>query len=158
MAARLADNFGTLSPQSIRIPVELIRLRVIAERLQLTDPTDPALVDGRFTLTVRVTVAGSVIVNELIDGIDVPPVEPRGAFVDLDRVLYEGVVQSGESLVIEIVSGAVGREQIDRNRVRFSETLENEPSAWVGVHTPTTSQSWRLWYRVERADAGREPR
>lgn len=158
LAGRLADNFRSLPPESIRIPVELIRLRVVAERLQLTDPTDPALVDGRFTLTARVRVAGSVIASEVIDEIQVPPFEPRGAFVDLDHVLYEGVVQSGESLVIEIVSGAVGREPIGRDRVRFTETVDREPSTWVGAHMPSPSQPWRLWYRVEHADSGHDPR
>jgi hypothetical protein len=151
MAGRLADNFRPLPPGSIQIPVELIRLRVVAERLQLTDPTDPELVDGRFTLTARLRVAGSVIANKVIDGIAVPPFEPRGAFVNLDHVLYEGVVQSGEGLVVEIVSGAVGREPIGRDRVRFSETVESEPSTWMGAHTPSPGQPWRLWYRVEHA-------
>jgi hypothetical protein len=158
IAARLADDFQKLPPRSIQIPVDLLGVRVIGERLQLTDPTDPALVDGHFTLTARLKVDGSVIADNVIDGIDIPPFEPRGAFVGLSHVLYEGVVQSGESLVIEIVSGAVGREPVNRERVRFSETLEGEPSSWIGVHTPSPRHPWRLWYRVEQAEGCQESR
>jgi hypothetical protein len=153
VAARLDDDFARLPAEAIEIPVELIRLRVVAERLQLTDATDPALVDGRFTLTARLIVSGSAIVNEVIDRIDVPPFEPRGAFVDLGRVLYEGEFQSGESLTVEIASGAVEGERIDSDRGRFSETIELDPATSVRAYTPSPGQAWRLWYRVERADA-----
>jgi hypothetical protein len=150
-----------LSPQG-PISVDLITLRVVAERLQLPDPTDPALAGGRrvreqdgptrFTITARVAIAGSVIAHTVIDEIEVPSFQSGGAFVDLDRVLYEGVVQSGESLVIEIVAGAAGRERVAAEQVRFNDTIEGDPSSWVGPHVPSRSQAWRLWYRIEKTD------
>jgi hypothetical protein len=157
MASRLANASRPLSPEAIPISVKLIGLRVVAERLQLTDPADPALVDGHFTLTVRFSIGGTVAADEVIDEIDVPAFDARGGFVDLSRVLYEGVIQSGERGVLEVLSGrADGAAKGDDNQVRFSETLAGEPSSWIGIHTPSAGQSWRLWYRVEHADPGQQ--
>jgi hypothetical protein len=152
MAARLEESFQPLPPNSIEIPVELIRLRVTAERLQLTDPTDPVLVDRRFTVTVRLRAAALVLAAKVIEGIDLPPFEARGAIIGLDQVLYDGVIQSGENVVIEVVSGVVGHEPVDDDRVRFRTALDGEPSGWIGEHPPDARQAWRLWYRVEGVD------
>jgi hypothetical protein len=160
IVGRLEDAF---QPSPHRpIPVDLITLRVMAERLQLPDPTDPALADGRrvrgqggptrFTITARVAIADSVIAYTVFDEIEVPSFQSGGAFVNLDRVLYEGVVQSGESLVVEVVTGAAERERVAAERLRFTETLGGDPSNWVGPHAPSRSQPWRLWYRIEKTD------
>jgi hypothetical protein len=124
-------------------------VRVVAERLQFTDPKDPVLVDGRCTLTARLSLGGVVAGNEVIDGIDLPQFEARGAFLPLDKVLYEGVVQSGESLVVEIVTGDAGQQSVTPDRVRFCDEVGGSPSNWVGAHPPSANQPWRLWYRVE---------
>ena len=150
VVARLVDDFRPLPPESI--PIELIALRVVAGRLQLPDPTDPALADGRFSIIARVSLAGSVIASEVIEEIDVPSFEPRGGFIDLDRVLYDGLIQSGESLVVEICAVAAGRKRFEPERLRFTETLEGRPSTWIGPHFPSRNQPWRLWYRIEEAD------
>jgi hypothetical protein len=160
IVGRLEEAFK-LSPQR-QIPVDLIGLRVIAERLQIPDPTDPALADGRrirgqggptrFTITARVAIADSVIAYTVFDKIEVPSFQSGGAFVNLDRVLYEGVVQSGESLVVEVVTGAAGRERVAAERLRFTDTVDGDPSSWVGPHTPSRSHPWRLWYRIEKID------
>jgi hypothetical protein len=90
------------------------------------------------------------LISERIDLHGTLKTESGGAFVDLDRVLYDGVVQSGESLVIEIVAGAAGRESVAAEQVRFTDTIEGDPSRWVGPHAPNRSQPWRLWYRIEK--------
>jgi hypothetical protein len=149
IATRLTDTFEPLAPESITIPVELVTVRVVAERLQFTDPKDPVLVDGRCTLTARLSLGGVVAGNEVIDGIDLPQFEARGAFLPLDKVLYEGVVQSGESLVVEIVTGDAGQQSVTPDRVRFCDEVGGSPSNWVGAHPPSANQPWRLWYRVE---------
>jgi hypothetical protein len=161
IVGRLEEAFK-LSPHG-PIPVDLIKLRVVAERLQLPDPTDPAVANDqgagvkrrpeRFVITLRVSLAGSVIAHKTIDDIEVPKFESGGAFIDLDSVLFEGVVQSGESLTVEVVTGAVGRGPVDAERVRFMETIEGHPSNWVGPHLPSRSQLWRLWYKIEKTDA-----
>jgi hypothetical protein len=160
IVGRLEDAFQP-SPQE-PIPVDLIGLRVVAERLQLPDPTDPALANfrrvggkggpTRFTITLRVALAGSVVAYEVIDEIEVPSFQSGGAFVDLDRVLYEGVVQSGESLVVNVVTGKAGPGRVAAEQVRFTDTIDGDPSNWVGPHTPSRSQPWRLWYRIEKTD------
>jgi hypothetical protein len=160
LAGRLADAFH-LSPQ-LPIPVDLIPLRVVAELLQLPDPTDPALVGGyrargegdprRLTFTVRVTLAGLVVAYAVIDEIEVASFQLGGAFVHLDRILFEGLVQSGESLAIDVVTGTAGREGVAAERLRFNETVAGDPSSWVGPHAPSQSHPWRLWYRIEKTD------
>ena len=142
------------------IAVNLVQLRVIAERLQFPDPTDPVFADSHrtrgqdvtpsLTLTVRVALAGSVVAHAVISEVKVPSFGFGGAFVNLDRVLYEGLVQSGETLTVDVVTGASGPEQVDAERVRFNETISDDPSSWVGRHTPSRSQPWRLWYRIEK--------
>jgi hypothetical protein len=155
--ARVLDKgFRPLPPESIPVPVELLQVRVVAERLQLPDPKDPVLVDGRFTLTIRMRLGGSVVASDVIEELEVPPLEHGGALVDLDRVLYEGVVQSGELLLLQVVAGAAGREPVPPGRVRFRDRLGGHPSTWIGGHVPSSAQPWRLWYRIERREGGPE--
>lgn len=54
----------------------------MAERLQLTDTTDPLLIDGHITLTIRVRADESVILASAVEEIDVPAPGPRGAVVN----------------------------------------------------------------------------
>ena len=166
MVGRLKDAFQP-SPQG-RIAVDLIGLRVVAECLQLPDPTDPALANDhragvkrrpeRLAITLRVALAGSVIAHKTIDDIEVPTFQSGGAFIDLDSILFDGIVQSGESLTVEVVTGAAGLEPINTERVRFMETVEGNPSSWVGPHAPSRSQPWRLWYRIEKTKDARSNR
>jgi hypothetical protein len=156
MATQLSGRSLPLSAESIPISVKLLRLRVVAERIQLTDPADPALVDGRFKLTVRFSIGGTLVADEVIDEIDVPTFDARGAFVDLSRVLFEGVIQSGERGVLELLTSRAGGAANGGDQLRFRETLTGEPSAWIGIHGTTASQSWRLWYRIEHANIGRQ--
>ena len=73
----------------------------------------------------------------------------HGAVLDLDRVPYEGVFQSGERLLLEVAGCAAGAEPVGPDRIRFSARLRGHPSTWLGRHEPTSPQPWRLWYRVE---------
>jgi hypothetical protein len=135
---------------------------VVADRLQFADPTDPALANvrragvkrrpERFAITLRVALAGSVIAYKMIDDIEVPKFQSGGAFIDLDSVLFDEVVQSGELLTVEVVTGAAGVGPVDTEQVRFTDTIEGHPSNWIGVHTPSFSHAWRLWYRIEKTD------
>ena len=158
MVTKLEEAFQPSVPGPIQ--VELTGLRVVAERLQLPDPTDPVLVDirraavkagsTRFTITLRIALAGSVVTQAVMDDLEFPSFQLGGAFIDIDRDLYGGVVQSGESLVVEVVTGAAGPGQSAGEQVRFTDTLDGEPSNWVGSHSPSRSQLWRLWYRIEK--------
>jgi hypothetical protein len=148
IVGRLEDAFQP--PLQESIPVELIELRIVAERLQLPEATDPALADGRLTFTARVALAGSVSTHAVVKEIEVPSFQPAGAVIDLDRVLYEGVVQTGESLTVEILTGEARRERVASERIRFSETIVGNPSNWTGAHAPGLNQPWRLWYRIEK--------
>jgi hypothetical protein len=150
VVGRLEEAFQPISDEPI--PVSLTALRVVAQRLQIPDPTDPALADERPTITARVAVAGTVAAHTAIEEIDVRSFAAAGAVVDLDQVLFDGEVQSSEWLVVEVVTGAAERGRVAAERVRFSETLAGEPSSWVGNHAPSRSQAWRLWYRIERTE------
>ena len=151
IVGQLEDAFQP--PLQESIPVELIELRIVAERLQLPEATDPALADGRLTFTARVALSGSVSTYAVVKEIEVPSFQPAGAVIDLDRVLYEGLVQTGESLTVEILAGEAGRERVASERIRFSETIAGNPSNWTGAHVPGLNQPWRLWYRIEKPGA-----
>jgi hypothetical protein len=148
LAAMLEEGYRPLPLESIPIPIELIPVRIVAERLQLPDPKDPALVDDPLTFTIRLGIGWSLVVSEVFE-LKLPSFEPRGGLVDLERVLHEGVVQSGERLRLEIVTRTSGGEAVSRQRVRFRDRLVGDPSTWLGVHEPHAAQPWRLWYRVE---------
>jgi hypothetical protein len=154
---RLEESF---TPSSPSIPIALIGLRVVAERLQFPDPTDPALWDRRskgesrestpFSFTLRLTLGGSVVANDVVRDINVPRFEPAGGFVQLDRMIYDGVVQSGETLLIEVITGEANPGMIGTERLRYRDILNGEPSSWIGRHAPGRDQTWRLWYRIEK--------
>jgi hypothetical protein len=126
-----------------------VPLRVVAERLQLPDLTDPALLDRDVTFTARVSLSGLVVASNVME-IEVPSATAADAVVELDSVLYDGVAQSGESLLLELVLGTDARDPIPPERLRFSETLSGLPSTWIGPHVPAQAQLWRLWFRVEQ--------
>ncbi len=151
---RLARTF---KPTAAPVPIVLLGLRVIMEGLQFPDPTDPALASlaagkGKsMSLSLRMSVGNAIIATDVVRGIDLSAFEPAGAFVKLDRVLYEGMVQNGETLVIEVISGETVREPVAGERLRFKDILSGDPASWIGAHPPSRSQPWRLWYRIENA-------
>jgi hypothetical protein len=157
LATMLAEGFRPLSPESVSIPVELLRVRIVADRLQLPDPKDPALVEGRTTFTMRLRLGISVVAHDVIEDVEVPSSDDRGVVIGLDRVLYEGVVQSGERLLLEVAAGAAGPGAFPPERVRFTARLGGHPSTWLGAHEPSVEQPWRLWFSVERTDGRDEP-
>jgi hypothetical protein len=141
-------------PESIPVPVDSIGIRVVLERLQFPDASDPALVDGRLTMTARVRLDGSVIATRIIEGLIIPAFDARGSFVELSSHVGETVVQSGERLTIELLVGAWELEEVANDLVRFAATQDGDPSTWLGRHSPDRAQPWRLWYRIERAGGG----
>jgi hypothetical protein len=146
---RLADRFRTLPVNSVPVPVEVAGLRIIADRLQMPDGSDPALMDGYITFTVRAKLGGSVVASETIERIQLPEFD-RGIVIDLARDLRI-VAQSGESLTVEVLVGEWKGEEAASKAVRFVETLDGDPSTWMGPHAPGVSQRWRLWYRIEKS-------
>jgi hypothetical protein len=153
LADRLEADSSSVPPESIPIAVELVQLRVVAEQLQMTGTSDRARGDGDLALTARITAAGTVVANHVLEKIDASALEKRGGFVDLDVVLYEGVVQSGERIVIEVFRGAIAPHDPGVDQVRYREAVDEAPSTWIGGHAPSPAQPWRLWYRVERSKA-----
>jgi hypothetical protein len=153
--AYLRDQLGAglraCPPESIPVPIETVAIRVVLERLQLPDATDPALVDGYLTLTARVRLAGEIIGVHTAEQIPVPAFDARGGFVHLDVPVAEAVAQSGERLSIELLIGAWSLGEFVPESVRFAATHVGEPSTWLGRHVPDSAQAWRLSYRIERA-------
>jgi hypothetical protein len=145
------------------IAVDLVELKVVAERLQFPDPTDPALAGrgggrkkrerSRTSISFRVAINGAIVSRKTVT-IEVPSFRAEGACIELDQLLYEGVIQSQESLTVEVVAGEAGEGPVDGERVRFTDTMEGNLSRWVGMHTPSPGQAWRLWYRVESTNKG----
>jgi hypothetical protein len=153
LVAQLEDSFQPTSPQPP--PIETLEVRIVAERLQLPEPTDPAVVDGTITFTTQTSFTGTVAATEIFAQVEIPDFESRGAFVELDRVIYDGVVQSGEELTVEVVTSDTAHRAIDPEHVVFTDSLTGGPAYWIGRHTPSKHQPWRLWYRIERTDTPR---
>lgn len=135
-------------------PFKTTRLRIVAERLQLSDPADALRVDGSLTLTVRVRLDRVVSVAEVVREIAVPEPEHHRTLVVLDLELGPFDVHDGAWLTVEVldvpapeISGGVGA-------VRFTDSLEGDPSEWIGAHRPHGAWPWRLWYRIEGFDDG----
>ena len=93
---------------SASMPIDLVPLRVTAERLaRLPDLTDPALADNGATITIRLTISGSVVASEVFERVEIPSPTNRGVFIKFNRVIYNGLVQSGETLAVEVIAGQV---------------------------------------------------
>jgi hypothetical protein len=157
--ARTADTlerpYRPRESRSIPVPVEVLPLRVVAERLQFTDPGDPAVVDSPVTLTIRVGPPRSVIALDVVHA-PAAAFESGGRFLELDRLVCETTAQSGEPLVVEVLAGAWGVGDANTEALRYRDTLVGDPSDWLGRHLPSSDQRWRLWYRVESADRSAE--
>lgn len=150
VGTRLGDGLRSPPAKSIPIPVETVRLRVIAERLQIPDATDPALLDGRQSLTLRVRLDESIISSKTLDHIRIPRFGGQGALLKLDHKLLETYAQTGQTMTVELLVGAWTLEEPGSEPLRFTYTLADDPSTWLGRHAPDRTQFWRLWYRIEQ--------
>jgi hypothetical protein len=150
--ATLADT-AEPGPLDVRIPIDVRRLRVVAETLQLPDPGDPVLIDGNFTLTIRIRLDDSVVAYRALEVLELPAFEKRGSIIDLSSDVGEVEVQTAESLSIEVLAGRWTSEGADPEVIRFTDTLRGDASSWIGKHVPARSQAWRLWYRIEESGA-----
>jgi hypothetical protein len=149
---QLSKGFRVL-PVSPPAPFAATSIRIVAERLQLTDPTDPLLIEGYLTLTVRARVEGSVIAGAVLEEIEVPEAGPRGLVVPLDLELGPFDVMDGDRLTVEVLAGVEDVALPPVQPARFGHTLEGRPIDWLGPHRPDTAYRWRLWYRIDQAGA-----
>jgi hypothetical protein len=138
-------------PIDVQIPIDLHRLRVVAETLQLPEPGDPVLIAGHVTLTIRIKLDDSVVAHRILERVEVPSFEARGSIIDLSCDVGEVEVQTGESLSIEVLVGNYASEEVNPEVIRFEDTLRGDASKWIGKSTPARSQAWRLWYRIEES-------
>lgn len=144
---------ATPRPIDVRIPIDVRQLRVVAETLQLPDPSDPVLLDREVTLTIRIKLDLSVVAHQIIEGVELPASDERGSVIDLRRDVGEVGVQTGESLSIEVLVGSWTSEEVNPEVIRFKDTLRGDASKWIGKSIPARSQAWRLWYRIEETGA-----
>ena len=150
----LSKGFRVL-PVPPPTPFAATSIRIVAERLQLTDPTDPLLIEGYLTLTVRARVEESVIKSAVLKNIKVPQAGPRGLVVPLQLELGPFHVTDGDRLTVEVVAGAADVPLPRLQPARFRHTVEGRPVDWLGSHRPDTAYPWRLWYRIDQAGAAK---
>jgi hypothetical protein len=137
----------------VRVPIEMRRLRVVATKLQIPDPRDPALIDGCIAMTVRIKLGHDVVANWILERAELPSFGVHGATIDLDQILGEIEVHAWDCLTVEVLAGRWSpRDAIDPESMRYEDSVYNDPAAWIGEHTPARSQVWRLWYRIEDSD------
>ncbi len=135
-------------PVEVDIPVDVRRLRVVAEALQFPDATDPALFGRRVTLTIRIKLDSTVLAYQIVEGIDLPLFKEHGVIIELNRQVGEIDVQTGESLSVEVLMGRWKSQDPGSEAIRFSDTLRGNASTWIGKIAPARSQAWRLWYSI----------
>lgn len=140
---------STVPPVDVHIPVDVRRLRVVAEAVQFPDATDPALFGRRVTLTIRIKLDSTVLAYQILEDIDLPSFNAHGGIIELNRQVGEIEVQTGESLSVEVLMGRWKSEAADSEALRFSQTLRGNASKWIGKTAPARSQAWRLWYSIE---------
>jgi hypothetical protein len=133
----------------VHIPIDVRRLRVVAEAVQFGDASDPVLFGRHVTLTIRIKLDATVLAYEILEDIDLQSFKARGGIVDLSRNVGEIEVQTGESLSVEVLVGRWKSEEADPEAIRFSDTLRGDISNWVGKIAPSRSQAWRLWYSIQ---------
>jgi hypothetical protein len=148
----LGKGFRVL-PMLRPAPFAQTSIRIVAERLQLPDPTDPSVIDGYLTFTVRTRVDESVLATAAFEEIDVREAGPRGVVVPLDLEFDPVDVMDGDRLTVEVLAAAEEAALPGAEPARFAHTLEGRPTDWLGPHRPDTAHPWRLWYRIERATA-----
>jgi hypothetical protein len=148
MHAALSVN-STPQSVNIRIPIDLRRLRVVAETLQFPDPGDPAVISGEAGFTIRLRLDESVAASRVFEGVKLLSFEARGSVIDLSCDVGEVEVQTGESLSIEVLVGSGISGQANPEDIRFTHTRLGNASTWIGKSVPPRSQVWRLWYRIE---------
>jgi hypothetical protein len=142
-------------PLEVRIPIKLRRLHVVATKLQIPDPRDPALVDGCIAITLRIKLGNDVVADRTLERAELPSVGVHGVTIDLDRRLDEIEVHAWDCLTVEVLAGRWSlQDAIDPEAMRFEDILHDDPAAWIGEHTPARSQAWRLWYRIGDSEAG----
>jgi hypothetical protein len=148
---QLASTIQTPQAEEIPVSVGLTRIKIVAERLQFPDATDPVLANEPLTLTARVLLDGSVLATLDLDDVELPQFDARGGVIPLEEIeLAEMVVQDGERLTVELLVGTWSEGYVDPQFVRFADTLSGDVSGWLGRHPPHPAQPWRLWYRIER--------
>lgn len=131
----------------------MTRIKIVAERLQFPDATDPVLANGPLTLTARFLLDGSVLATLDLNDVELPHFDARGGVITLEEIeLAEMVVQDGERLTVELLVGTWSEGYVDPQFVRFADTLSGDVSGWLGRHPPQQAQPWRLWYRIEQVE------
>lgn len=157
LASRLTDAFrtSTVAP----LAVKTATIRVLAERLQIPDLRDPMVAGTdeadwqrgarRLAVTIRAIVGGVPSSDIVVESAEIERSARGDGWIMLDQPIFDGVVQSGEPLTIEVSAGQRGARHNGPETVRFAETLSGQPSAWGGSYIPAASQPWRLWYRVD---------
>lgn len=139
---------STVPPVDVHIPVDVRRLRVVAESLQFPDATDPALLVRPMTLTIRIKLDSTVLAYQIVES-DLPSFTAQGGIMELNRQVGEIDVQTGESLSVEVLVGRWKSEEADSEAIRFNDTLRGNASKWIGKIAPARLQAWRLWYSIK---------
>jgi photosystem II stability/assembly factor-like uncharacterized protein len=139
------------------------RLRVVLERIQITDDKDPCILGrGEFVFTTEVAINGDPVrggrwripergVIEVSD-------RPSRNVVELDQPIFDGCVKTGERMRISLVATELDLFTADDQTTRYSRTFYGDPSTWIGSYRPDDEPKdpekmwdWRVWYRIEEA-------
>jgi hypothetical protein len=145
--------------------LESPHIRFILDWLEITDSMDiDSVGEFRFLFRVRSDLRG-VLRDTLLPEEGTVSISERAGhnhLGPLNLVLYDGPVERGESVVLEVTG-----EEVDllspNDEVEFYErSFTGDPLGWVGTYTPWDGEGggrdpeqlaqWLLSYRVERTE------
>jgi hypothetical protein len=154
LSSTMSNLFEPPSTEKIRIPIETVSVCVIPERLQFPDSGDPALAEDSLRLVIVLRVNGRVVAEQIFADVEEARPGVILSLADPDGDLPIITVQTGERLTVECGANVTADRGRARRSLRFRDTLAGHPSEWIGTHPPARRQTWRLWYRIERANDG----
>lgn len=143
-------------------------IRVILDWIEVIDSMD---LDGvgefRFLCRVKTDRRGILKDTPLPEHgtISIPEDAARNHLGPLDLVLYEGPVEEGESMTLEITGEEVDLLSPNDPLEYYERSFTGDPESWFGTYSPwdegekdpENRAQWRLSYRVEAMTPTPEP-
>jgi hypothetical protein len=138
------------------------RIKVTLRWIQILDNLEPAWKErGEFRFTARIAADGKVLETKFPkEGYYEISDHPAWNKLNLDRVLYEGPVES--QLVVELMGEEIDFMSANDQLDHYKRAFEGPPSAYAGAYgpgefeadidpnDPENMSNWRVSYVIER--------
>lgn len=137
--------------------------RFILDWIEISDSMDlDSVGEFRFLFRIRSDCRGLLRDTPLPEEgtIDISSDPARNHLGPLDLVLYDGPVEAGEAITLEVTGEEVDRFSRNEPLEWYERSLDGNPGDWAGTYTPWDEgeadrrdpehrAQWRMSYRVE---------